>query len=65
MNEQKRQIIVTGGRQGGKSRKMALQMEEIMDKNHNAMVCLAKGDGTFEFFENAEYEDVTVKKIDK
>ena len=58
-----RQIIVSGGRNQGKSHKVALLMEEIMGKNHDAVVVLAKADGSIERFENAEYEDVTVKQL--
>lgn len=42
---------------------MALLMEEIMDKNPDAVVVLAKADGSIDRFENAEFEDVTVKQL--
>lgn len=58
-----RQIIMSGGRNVGKSRKMALMIEKTLDKNPDAVVILANADGSIEKFENAEFEDVTVKQL--
>ena len=58
-----RQIIMSGGRNQGKSHKMALMIEETLDKDPNAVVVIAKADGSIEKFENAEFEDVTVKQL--
>lgn len=59
-----KQVIVAGGRSQGKSHKMGLLMEEILDKNPKAVIMLAKADGSNEIFENAEFEDVTTKKLE-
>lgn len=54
---------MSGGRNVGKSRKMALMIEKTLDKNPDAVVILANADGSIEKFENAEFEDVTVKQL--
>ena len=54
---------MSGGRNQGKSHKMALMIEETLDKDPNAVVVIAKADGSIEKFENAEFEDVTVKQL--